>query len=899
MSNDHKVLTRQGYICSKKKLQKDKLLKTKKDLTVTPIVNQDYNADVESFEVYKENKGSVCVPRYYGVKHFGEPNKVLPLEGVGSRMRFKRKLRPNQEPIRESCLKEINEKGGGIVSLPCGYGKTIIALNLACELGLKTLVIVHKTFLQNQWYERIKEFTNAKIGMIRQRKTDVNNKDIVIGMLQSISMIDYDMDIFNDFGTVIIDECFIGREKIMTDIGPMRIDNLYEIWYRGGLTPKIKSFNEDSKKFEYKNLTFAWKKDAEDLVKVTFKERNIISTPNHLYLTIDGYKEAGKLTPNDIMVARTEKHNKNYCKGLNDDQVQVIIGSFLGGARISRTKNGSYELTQFQSLKKSEYSKWKSGLFGVTSHLVDVGLKSRLIGFTTPQFHSNYDFSKPEGHCNQHLVDLLNLRGFSIWLMDSAVLEGDEVNMITSSLDESFQNLLVDRIKSLGINCHSSKGLDGRFRIVLERLTENTELLTYLRPFMLQNLGLKGQGRSYNWNTKFRNYSTCRISSVSHLDPLGSRYVYDIEVADNHNFIVRTKNNSGIVVHNCHHVGSRVFSQALYKTGAKYTIGLSATPFRSDGLTKVINWYLGDIIYRIQRKGDKNVVVKMFNYESNDKLYIEKKMWIKGKIKPAVQKMITNMYKMKGRNKFLVDIINSLKNQYERKILVLSGRLEHLNILKKSVDELIKEEEEKDLLEPGECTTAFYIGGMKEYELVESAEADIIFGTFAMAEEGLDIDKLNTIVFATPKRNIIQSIGRIMRKPIKEGDIKPMIVDIHDDLSVFTNWGNIRKKYYKKNKYEIDYYQAWNDRCVSIKDYLLVNKLVKKDEEFDVRKEFMCHKYGEEYYELEKDMGFENDDENDYYYVPVLDEIFDIQYGIAEEVVEDHNQNNKNNQEVK
>ena len=97
--------------------------------------------------------------------------------------------------------------------------------------------------------------------------------------------------------------------------------------------------------------------------------------------------------------------------------------------------------------------------------------------------------------------------------------------------------------------------------------------------------------------------------------------------------------NIGVVIWDeVHHLGSRVFSQALYKTGAKYTIGLSATPYRADGLTKVFMWYLGDIIYKVTRKEDKNVIVKIFNYESNNLLFVEKKMWIRGKIKPAVQK---------------------------------------------------------------------------------------------------------------------------------------------------------------------------------------------------------------------------------------------------------------------
>ena len=65
-------------------------------------------------------------------------------------------------------------------------------------------------------------------------------------------------------------------------------------------------------------------------------------------------------------------------------------------------------------------------------------------------------------------------------------------------------------------------------------------------------------------------------------------------------------------------------------------------------------------MYRAIRKADKNVVVKVFNYESTDKLFCEKKKYILGKVKPCVPIMVTNLPKIKGRNKFCINIINSL-----------------------------------------------------------------------------------------------------------------------------------------------------------------------------------------------------------------------------------------------
>lgn len=84
---------------------------------------------------------------------------------------------------------------------------TSISLYILSRLKKKTLVIVHKEFLMNQWIERIQQFLpNAKIGKIQGQIIDIEGKDIVLGMLQSLSMKDYPSSLFDSFGLTIIDE---------------------------------------------------------------------------------------------------------------------------------------------------------------------------------------------------------------------------------------------------------------------------------------------------------------------------------------------------------------------------------------------------------------------------------------------------------------------------------------------------------------------------------------------------------------------------------------------------------------------------------------------------------------------------------------------------------------------
>lgn len=165
-----------------------------------------------------------------------------------------------------------------------------------------------------------------------------------------------------------------------------------------------------------------------------------------------------------------------------------------------------------------------------------------------------------------------------------------------------------------------------------------------------------------------------------------------------------------IIVDECHHIASRVFSRALYKTGCNYTLGLSATPKRQDGLTKIIHWYLGKMLYREEREPESNVLVRKLELMLEDPLFVEKTQWANGKIIPATPKMITNITKIKRRNQIIIDIIDTLRKDPKRKILVLSNRIAHLEYLKDRCDSLINQDIKDGKLLENECQTYLYVG---------------------------------------------------------------------------------------------------------------------------------------------------------------------------------------------
>jgi superfamily II DNA or RNA helicase len=104
--------------------------------------------------------------------------------------------------------------GGGLLEVATGSGKTVMALNIISRVGKKTLIIVHKEFLANQWKERIEEYIpSATVGRIQGTTFDVEGKDIVIGMIQTLYNRDYGETAFAEFGLTIIDEVHKARSS--------------------------------------------------------------------------------------------------------------------------------------------------------------------------------------------------------------------------------------------------------------------------------------------------------------------------------------------------------------------------------------------------------------------------------------------------------------------------------------------------------------------------------------------------------------------------------------------------------------------------------------------------------------------------------------------------------------
>lgn len=201
-------LGQKGYSLYKKNMTVKEQHLLRDELIVRPYVPKA-PVQPEGFAIYRESPKKIYIPRFYGINKYGEPKDVRIPKGDPIDVTFNGSLRDYQNNIVEIYKKALGVNGGGgLLEIPCGRGKTVIALNIISQLNVKTLVIVHKGFLLNQWVERIEQFLpEARVGKIQGQVIDIEDKDIVVGMLQSLSMKEYPSDMFSSFGLTIVDEC--------------------------------------------------------------------------------------------------------------------------------------------------------------------------------------------------------------------------------------------------------------------------------------------------------------------------------------------------------------------------------------------------------------------------------------------------------------------------------------------------------------------------------------------------------------------------------------------------------------------------------------------------------------------------------------------------------------------
>jgi superfamily II DNA or RNA helicase len=152
--------------------------------------------------------------------------------------------------------------------------------------------------------------------------------------------------------------------------------------------------------------------------------------------------------------------------------------------------------------------------------------------------------------------------------------------------------------------------------------------------------------------------------------------------------------------------------------------------------------------------------------------------------------MVNKVVEYLPRNKKIIEILVDLFHEKEREILVLSDRVDHTKVL-------------FDMLPLDIQEVACVLGrNLKSNQRAEWCESKrILIATYSMCKEGFDVAKLNTLVIATPRPDVDQIVGRILRTEKSSRTVDPLIIDIVDPA--FRRQFQERLGLYNKRKYAV------------------------------------------------------------------------------------------------
>jgi superfamily II DNA or RNA helicase len=252
-----------------------------------------------------------------------------------------------------------------------------------------------------------------------------------------------------------------------------------------------------------------------------------------------------------------------------------------------------------------------------------------------------------------------------------------------------------------------------------------------------------------------------------------------------------------LVLDEVHHVAAPTLSQALIKATPRYVLGLTATPFRSDGLSPFLWAAIAPITYKVDTP--KNEELRVFSVQPSFDTAVDK--YVCGQI--HVASMLGDFVDCSSRVELIVAWIEFCSSK-NRHIIVISDRISLLEL----IDQKLSEESVNKGIE--QLSTAFLIGKTKQAQRAEAHLAQVILGSYSCISEGLDIRSLDTAILVTPRsgsNSIVQTVGRLLR----DGGRSPLVIDIVDKNTVFQAMWNKRCKIYKRLGAVITYYDEYKN----------------------------------------------------------------------------------------
>jgi superfamily II DNA or RNA helicase len=816
-----------GYSIYKISLN-DKIIEfIKKELTVKPFM-QSSLVEPNSFPIYLESDKKIYVPRFWGINIFGNPKTLKISYGKAINLDFNGNLRDYQTNVLNAYLKAINfeEKeennvgnSSALIELWTGAGKCV---------GIDTPIMMYNG--------DIKMVQDIKVG--DQLMGDDSTPRNVLSLARGREMM-YDI-IPTKGDKYTVNESHILSLKMSSNYNNKKYNHLK------------KNDIYDVSLLEYLNLPKGFKHILKGYrVGVEFTPKDVDIEPYALgYWLGDGTSSNANITTEEACVVEyfTNYVEKIGCEIRNFKDSLTTRNSLhysISGKKIDSNKRQNNKLLNMLKNYNLLLNKHIPKIYKCNSRQVRLELLAGIIDSDGCESHGGYDIIQKNETLLDDIIYVARSLGFAAYkkvCKKSCMYKGEKKEGVyyrTNIHGKGLEDIPVKcerkkveprrqikdalntgiKVEKREIDNYYGFELDGNRRYLLGdyTVTHNTvlalkivEVIKKKTIIFVHKTFLKNQ-----WIERIKEYlPNAKIGCIQGqvIDIEGK----DIVIAMIQSISMKSYPDSlfddfGLSIYDeCHHISSEVFSNCLRKCTTLYGLGLSATMNRKDGLTNVFKMYLGDICYKNKSEQIQfDVLVKAIDYNVyDDDEYNEVARDYRGNVKHTT--MLSKVSNFNYRTDFIVNVIeNELKINNNQQILLLAHQRKFLNYLFKAI-------EYKNL-----GTVGYYIGGMKEADLKASEKNQIILATYQMAAEGLDIKTLTSLILATPKSDIVQSVGRILR----EKHSNPLIIDIIDQHDCFINQFAKRKAFYNEKNYKI--IRTNNERYI---DYI---KYIKKGEEFD------------------------------------------------------------------
>lgn len=693
--------------------------------------------EAKIFPVYRESENKLYLPRYYGLKRLGVCGKSLLGENVKRiNVEFNGVLREKQQLVVDTYINKVSNEGGNIEG---GL------LELPCAfgkcLGYDTDVIMY----------------GGKIKKVQ----DIEVKDLLMG---------------DDSKPRLVKSICRGKEQ-MYEIRNRREGTKYVCNESHILSLIYVKTNEKVEKTvkEYKALSERERNNYKGYKVVVNFESDMLG--NYRENNQPSFARLyGSRYCNKSMYDRNEnnqpKLKPEYKCGSKNIRTDLLTGIYDATGEINDDNTIRIKYLELEVLKEIEF------VFRTLGFLCRMNCHSDEVELEV------YGVLKSEKH-------LLNR------ILEKETLKNETLKKFTKAFEE-FDDLSYDiDVEPVGDEYGNYYGfeIDCNRRFILGDLsvTHNTVLainiisqLSYKTLIIVHKEFLLNQ-----WVDRIRQFlPSARIGRIQ-----GQKMDIDdkdivigmLQSLSMKEYPPTLFNSFGLtVIDEVHHISSEVFSKSLFKIVTKHTLGLSATMNRKDGTSNVFKMFLGDVIFKGTHDEKRHVTVRAIEYKSHDDEFEETVLDFRGK--PAYSTMIKNICEYNRRTEFILRIlIDMLKENPKQQIMILAHNRSILTYFYDAI-------KHRQI-----ATVGYYLGGMKENALKETENKQIVIATYSMAAEALDIKTLTTLIMATPKTDIEQSVGRILR----EKHSNPIVVDIIDTHRLFKNQWQKRKTFYRKNNYHI------------------------------------------------------------------------------------------------